>query len=138
MPHSELCASGGQMIDFKNIPEAQELADIMYDKLWHKEDGILTDDEIFDITMLKPEYSLRRVSAGAIQIMDEKKDVERIVDKDGRKTFNYKWLPRILKEQTGFGILDCKRAIDQADGDMAWAWALLSRRTSVFGTKLYR
>jgi regulator of RNase E activity RraB len=78
------------MIDFKNIPEAKELADLLYRKL--VEDGQIDfyDREIEKILWSDHVYTLRRVTAGAIQILMEKEDVERLRDEKGYYIFTFK------------------------------------------------
>jgi hypothetical protein len=82
------------MINFKNIPEAKELADLLYQKM--VEDGLidLYDYALLPILEAKPEYGLRRTMAGAIQILSEKENVERLRDEKGYYIFTFK-----LKEE---------------------------------------
>jgi hypothetical protein len=79
------------MINFKNFPEAIELADLLYQKL--VEDGLidLYDYALLPILEAKPEYGLRKIMAGAIQILMEKEDIERVMGEDGKNyTFTFK------------------------------------------------
>lgn len=75
------------MINLKT-PLAYELANLLYDEIIEK--GELDLNCEYEIFELKAEYGLRRVSSGAIQILQEREDLERIKDENGRLTLKFK------------------------------------------------
>jgi hypothetical protein len=67
-----------------NTPLARELAELLYLKLKNSKNGELSFYEILDVFESDSNFSLSRVSGGAINLLKERKDVEHLNDEKGR------------------------------------------------------
>lgn len=98
--------------------DGEVLANEIYKALTKKENGELSFNEILDVydSMTFPVF--RKTEGATWEILNTNVEIQRI---DRRIA----WLPRKLQIETGYGLLDCKKAVIQCNGDTERAKQLL-------------
>lgn len=82
----------GGMVGLVNLKseDAQELAELLYQLLLEKGEIDLNGVEERKTLDSDSTYGLRRISSGAIQILNDKDDVQHLKDEKGYSTYIYR------------------------------------------------